>query len=97
MTWCQSLTTGRCQANIGTVIVIPCGDSVSSELSLTYINQTAQDLGDPNVLVRNTTKCLEINLTVYDDRTRIACEASNAMGALFSFLIVVNCKSPTVR
>lgn len=93
-TWCETFTSGNCQAKVGAEIIIPCGNlPLSPGITFTYINQSAQDVGRSSfVLARNVSDCLKLNLTVYDDRKRITCQASNTMGASYSFILIVKCK-----
>ena len=78
----------RCQANVGTVITIPCGDyHESNSVIFTYHNAS----GNNEVLSVNATY-YRLNVTVFDDNTRIVCQPSiNGIGE-YVYDLVVLCK-----
>ena len=78
-----------CRANAGTVITIPCGEYHESDgvILFTYHNSSGGE-----VLSTNTTLYYRLNVTVFDDNTRIACQPNiNGIGE-YVYDLVVLCK-----
>ena len=74
-------------------IAIPCGIySEYSEVTFTYRNESSTGNKSNIVLLDNSTECLVLNLTAYDDNTEISCEPSVANGATYNYDLSVHCK-----
>ena len=75
-------------------ITIPCGSySENSKGTFTYRNESSTGNKSTVVLLDNSTECLVLNLTAYDDNTEISCEPSGAKGAKFIYDLSVHCKA----
>ena len=82
-----------CTGETDEVISIPCGSySENSEGTFTYRNESSTGNKSAVVLLDNSTECLVLNLTAYDDNTEISCEPSGAKGAKFIYDLSVHCK-----
>lgn len=80
--WCTM--NYDCEAIVGTEITIPCANVIDQPVS--YINTTNHD-----VLAANTSGCLKLNLTVFDNNGLVTCQPSEDSGS-FVYRIKVNCK-----
>ena len=80
----------RCQANVSTVLTIPCGDYPENDgIVFTYRNDSDNGV----VLSTNTTLYYSLNnVTVFDDNTRIACQPSMTGIGEYQYDISVLCK-----
>ena len=79
----------RCRANVGTVITIPCGDYHESDgVIFTYHN----DSGNGEVLSTNTTLYYRLNVTVFDDNTRIVCQPNITGIGEYVYDLTIQCK-----
>ena len=79
----------KCEGKAGEEIIVPCGPyrSESDDVTFTYTNMTSG-----LILSSNSTDCLRVNLTVYDDEAEISCEPSNEHGATYSYDLSVECE-----
>ena len=84
-----------CTGETDEVISIPCGSySENSEVTFTYRNESSEG---KEMLLDNSTECLVLNLTAYDDDTEISCQSSSGpMGATFNYYLSVYCKQMSV-
>ena len=82
-----------CTGKTDEVITIPCGSySENSEVTFKYHNESSTVNKSAVVLLDNSTECLVLNLTAYDDNTEISCESSETKGAKFIYDLSVHCK-----
>ena len=84
--WCNH---EKCQANISTVITIPCGEYPENDnVMFTYSN----DSSDGEVLSANTTLYYRLNVTAFDDNTRIICRSNITNSGVYIYDLSITCK-----
>ena len=80
----------KCQANVSTVITIPCGDYPENNGTVFIYHNDSDFKGE--VWLANTTQYYRLTVTVYDDNTLISCQPSKTGIGEYKYDISVLCK-----